>query len=297
MNGKKTEENQVDSVILTLGYFDCLHVGHRALIARAQELASACGAEAAVFTFDRDPASVFRSTAGTVLTLDERIERIRKTGVRKVIVGAGTAEFLSQSPDDFLHWLDGRCKIVGYVCGKDFRFGKCAVGTAETLSAYAKETGKTVAVLDDVTVDGVRVSTSEIRRLLADGKVAEAKRLLVEPYSVRGVVFADRKVGRSIGFPTINLKIAPEKAKLKNAVYTGHILIDGIFYRAIVNYGARPTFGLGEMLAEAHIDGFSGDLYGREVTLYLDDFLRDIVRFDSAAALAAQLKKDIEAIR
>lgn len=297
MNEKKTKENQVDSVILALGYFDCLHIGHRALIARAQELASECGAEAAMFTFDRNPASVFRSATGTVLTLDERIERIRETGVRKIVVGEGTAEFLAQSPEEFLHWLDDRCKIVGYVCGKDFRFGKGAVGTAETLSLYAEETGKTVSVLDDVTVDGVRVSTSEIRRLLAEGKVADANRFLVEPYSVQGVVFEDRKVGRSIGFPTINLKIAPEKVKLKNAVYTGHILIDGVFYRAIVNYGARPTFGLSETLAEAHIDGFSGDLYGREVTLYLDDFLRDIVRFDNAAALAAQLKKDIEAIR
>lgn len=295
MNGKK--EGNIRPAVLALGYFDCLHIGHRALIARAKECAAARGAEPAVFTFDRDPASVFGQSAGSVLTLEERVERLRGMGVSRIVIGEATGEFLSQSPAAFLRWLDGRCAIAGYVCGGDFRFGKGAVGTVATLSAYAESAGRSVSVLDDVKEDGVRVSTSEIRRLLAEGKVAAANRLLVEPYPLRGRVFEDRKVGRSIGFPTINFKAAPEKAKLKNAVYTGHLRIDGILYRAIVNYGARPTFGLNETLVEAHIDGFSGNLYGREVTLYLDDFLRDIVRFDSAEALTAQLKKDIEAIR
>ena len=114
------------------------------------------------------------------------------------------------------------------------------------------------------------------------GDVAAANRLLVAPYPVFGRVFEDRKVGQTLGFPTINLRADPEKTKLKSAVYTGHIALNGKTYRAIVNYGARPTFGLNETLVEAHIDGFSGNLYGEDVLLCLDGYLREICAFHTS---------------
>ncbi len=284
-------------VVLALGFFDSLHLGHRKLIARAQARAAECGAEAAVFTFRGDPAAVFGHTEGTVLSLKERLIRLNEMGISAVVFGEASPAYLSRSPEEFLRELDERYEMRGYVCGGDYRYGKNAAGTAVSLAEYAAARGRFCEVAEDVTADGVRVSTSAVRELLKKGDVAAANRLLVAPYPVFGRVFEDRKVGRTLGFPTINLRADPEKTKLKSAVYTGHIALNGKTYRAIVNYGARPTFGLNETLVEAHIDGFSGNLYGEDVLLCLDGYLREICAFHTKEELSLQLKRDLEAIR
>ena len=232
-----------------------------------------------------------------MLSLKERLIRLNEMGISAVVFGEASPAYLSRSPEEFLRELDERYEIRGYVCGGDYRYGKNAAGTAVSLAEYAAARGRFCEVAEDVTADGVRVSTSAVRELLKKGDVAAANRLLVAPYPVFGRVFEDRKVGRTLGFPTINLRADPEKTKLKSAVYTGHIALNGKTYRAIVNYGARPTFGLNETLVEAHIDGFSGNLYGEDVLLCLDGYLREICAFHTKEELSLQLKRDLEAIR
>ena len=116
-------------------------------------------------------------------------------------------------------------------------------------------------------------------------------------YSVTGEVFEDRKVGTTLGFPTVNIKIDDQKHRLKSGVYAGKITVDGNEYKAVINYGARPTFGLDASLIEAHLIGFSGQLYGRELKVRFDDFLRDVKKFDSVEQLKLQIEKDLERVK
>ena len=121
--------------------------------------------------------------------------------------------------------------------------------------------------------------------------------MLTERYSVSGVVFEDRKIGTKIGFPTVNIAIDKDLEHLKDGVYAGSITIDGKEYKTMINYGARPTFDLQSKLCESHIIGFSGLLYGREITIYFDYYLRDIIKFDNVEELVKQLGEDLQRIK
>ena len=141
-------------------------------------------------------------------------------------------------------------------------------------------------------VNGKRVSSTLIKGYLAEGNIKIANELLGKPYFVKGEVFKDREVGKTLGFPTVNIKISTETITLKDGVYAGKAIIDNKLYRAIINYGARPTFNLTEKLLEAHFIGFNGNLYGKEIEISFTDFIRPIIKFNDKEELIAQLKKD-----
>ena len=142
-------------------------------------------------------------------------------------------------------------------------------------------------------IDGERVSSTAIKKFLQDGNVKKANEFLGEFYTVTGEVLHGRTVGKTLGFPTVNMLIDNEKVKLKDGVYAGKVILDNVTYRAIVNYGARPTFNLDEKLIEAHIIGFNGDLYGRTITLKFSGFIRSVMRFNGSEELIKQLGKDV----
>ena len=198
---------------------------------------------------------------------------------------------------DFIKFLNEKYNVICYVCGEDYRFGKFGSGNVDDIKRYAKEKEQDCIVSKIELYDGIKISTSRIKQLLTNGTIEKANLLLALPYFIEGTVFSDRKVGRNLGFPTINVKIDQAKHHLKDAVYTGHICVDNVKYKTIINYGARPTFDLNEKLIEAHIVDFSGDLYGKKVRLYFDKFLRDIQKFTSRDDLVAQLKKDLIAVK
>lgn len=276
-----------EEIVLGLGFFDSLHLGHKAIIDAAKVSASSRGALTALFTFDE----------GGVFTFDERVKKAERLGVDVVVYARFDENFKKITPDRFVSSLIKHFKIAEFICGFDYTYGSGAKGNAESLTRASKMRGIPCSVVGEVTRSGKKISTSEIKALLKAGDVAMANELLGEPYSVSGVVVHGREVGRGIGFPTANINFPQGKATIAEGVYASYAYIDGVRYGGITNYGSRPTYGLDGVLTETYFDGFSGDLYGRELTVYFTDFLRPVVRFDGASALADALKKDLEKIR
>ena len=282
------------SAVIALGFFDGVHLGHLEVISRAKELAKSCGAITVALTFSGNLKGVFKADEKNILSSSERERALLLSGADEVFFAPISSEFLSLSAIEFLEFLDEKYSVVGYVSGEDYRFGKNGSGNVGTLREYAKNNNRTVITVGGVIIDGERVSSTAIKSALKAGDVKRANAYLGRPYAVTGSVFEDRKVGKSLGFPTVNVKIDKEKAKLLDGVYAGKITLDGKEYRTIINYGARPTFDLEEKLIEAHIIDFCGNLYGKEITLKFTGFIRKIQKFDGATELACQLRKDVE---
>lgn len=280
--------------VMALGYFDSVHKGHKKVIAAAKELAEALGVKTGVFTFGGDLASRFHKAGGMVFTLAEREKLLYEAGADFVYAAACSDEFLSLDKREFLAFLTEKFDIRAFVCGFDYTFGRNGAGNAAFLREFSRAHKINAVIVPEMREDNVKISTTEIKKRLAAGDVEGANALLGNAYFVTGTVVKDRGVGHSIGFPTVNLYPAAEKFPLKNAVYGGHVFVNGAKYNAIVNYGTRPTFGLGAPLTEAHLIGFDGDLYGKEIAVYFDFFLREIKKFESVNELKKQLETDTQ---
>ena len=284
--------------VVALGYFDSVHIGHVAVLSKAKQTAEQLRAKTLVFTFDDGLKKILGfSNTDNVYTKSERENIYKSLGMDEVFFAPIDKEFLGLDKKQFLDYLNENFEIVAYVCGEDYRFGKGGQGDVQYLKEYARERSQQVVIAPVVLVSGEKVSSTLVKQLLIDGKIAEANSVLCKKYSVTGVVFEDRKVGRSIGFPTVNIKAEKNKQQLKSGVYAGSVQIDGKDYRAIINYGARPTFNLEEKLIEAHIIDFNGNLYGKQLTLYFDSFMREIKKFESTEQLIYQLKMDSLAVK
>ena len=285
--------------VIALGYFDSVHLGHRIVIESARRYADEHNASLLIFTFgDNLRALLSGGDEKIVYTEKERLALYKKLGADEVYFAPVNFNFLSLGKLAFLNMINRKYDVMAYFCGEDYRFGKFAKGTTEDLKRFAKEKEQECIIVETIKAESVgKISTTAIKKLLRRGDVKSANVLLKEPYSVTGVVFEDRKVGHEIGFPTINVRLPKEKLQLKDGVYAGRITLDKKEYRTMINYGARPTFSLSEKLIEAHILDYSGELYGREVTLKFDGFLREIYRFSDAQSLKKQLEKDLEAVR
>ena len=285
-------------VVIALGYFDSVHLGHQKVINNACVLAKQNNAKTVVFTFKGNlKGALGCGKEKTVFTFKEREKFIKALGVDEIYFAPTDKEFLSLSKLDFLDKLCSTYNVLGFVSGEDYRFGKFGEGNTEFLSEYAKNNGQTYVIVDTLSTDSEKISTTLIKSLLSDGKVKQVNALLGRKYSITGEVFADRKVGRTIGFPTLNIKVDKDKHQLKDGVYYGGITLDGVDYKAVINYGARPTYGLEEKLIEAHVIDFNGDLYGETVTILFDAFMREVKKFDSEIQLKEQLKADIKSVR
>lgn len=268
---------------MLLGGFDGLHVGHRQLLARAK----ASGLPVGVMTIVgcKDGQSLF--------TFAER-ERIFKEGGADFVFELPFEEIKDLSPTEFLQKLTKEFSPKLFVCGEDFRFGKGAAGMPSMIENAVQVR---VEILPLVEQNGEKISSRTVKALLQEGRVEEANGLLQENYFVCGEVIADRQVGRTIGFPTANVRYPKEKFPIKKGVYETRVNVDGKTYKGITNYGARPTFDNTEILTETYLDGFDGDLYGQVLKVEFVRYLRDIRKFDSAEALKKQLTEDVRRIR
>lgn len=290
MSDKKT-------VVIALGYFDSVHKGHRAVIGTAKSLAEEYGCLTAVFSFKKSPKKVLGISNKTVYSTVERKSILKDFGVDEVFYAPVTKKFLSLTADEFLKFLNDKYNVKAYVCGNDYTFGHKGAGNVQALKSFANNHGQKVVVCEDVLLYGKKISTTRIKNLLASGDIRTANALLGRNYTITGKVFQDRKVGQKIGFPTVNIKIDVDKSCLKDGVYAGGVSVKGKSYRALINYGARPTFSLVEKLIEAHIVDFSGCLYGENLTIRFDEYMRDIVKFNDAYELTDRLNKDLQEIR
>ena len=277
-----------DKIVLLLGFFDCLHKGHIKLIDKAKKTRGVKHCKIALFTFE----NYDFSKDGEVLLFDERIEKAERFGIDEIIVASFDETFKNTSPEDFFNRLISSLSIAAVVCGFDYTFGKNAEGNPELLKKLCAERGIELDIVPKTQSNGQKISTTLIKNLLSQGKIKEANELLGEEYSLCGSVVHGRQVGRTIGFPTVNINVPRGKFRIKSGVYKTHAIINGVRYDAITNYGARPTFGLEEVLTETYLKGFDGNLYGKTITIVFDDYIRDIVKFYDVCELKKQLEKD-----
>ena len=292
--------------IVTIGAYDGVHVGHRAVVAEVRARAAAQGCASVVVTFDRHPAQVVRpENAPLQLTdLDQKLELLAATGVDYTVVVRFDGERAHESAEHFVSetlvgCLRARCVVVGH----DFHFGYQRGGNVALLSQMGSRLGFDVIGMHLVgdTGGGPAVSSTRIRALLAEGEVAEAAVLLGRPHEVRGTVEeGDRRGGSILGYPTANVMVPPEILLPADGVYAGwYGRADGSVLPAAVSLGSRPTFypDGGPRLLEAHVLDFSGNLYGESARVRFVARIRSQERYDSAEALAARMARDVEEAR
>ena len=267
---------------MLLGGFDGLHVGHRRLLSRAKQ----SGLPVGVMT-------IMGGKEGNIFTFAER-ERIFKESGADFVFELPFAEIKDLSPTEFLRFLIEKFNPTLFVCGEDFRFGAGALGTPEIIKT---STQVRVEILSLVEMGGEKISSRKVKELLEKGEVEKANALLGEEFFLCGKVEKDRQVGRTIGFPTANIAYPQEKFPLKKGVYATKITVDGKEYKGITNYGARPTFDNDKVVTETYLDGFSGDLYGKELKIRFVKYLRGVTKFESVDGLIEQLNKDLKQIR
>jgi len=286
--------------VLSVGNFDGMHIGHRHLVKLMRELARPAGAKVVLVTFDPHPLTVLRpNIAPPLLTpLDKKREMMDAAGVDELVVLPPTREVLGLSAEEFWAILRDRAKISHLVEGRSFTFGRGRKGDVERLMEWSAGTQVRLHIVDPVEVELLNmeiapVSSSVVRWLLIHGRVREAARALGRPYQLWGTVEKGHQRGRTIGMPTANLKCGDQLIPA-DGVYAGHCRVDGQDHPAAISIGSMPTFGDYPRQVEAHLLGFQGDLYGREVELSLVDWVRDQMKFPSVDLLRARMSKDLQ---
>ncbi|MBQ9734765.1 MAG: riboflavin biosynthesis protein RibF [Clostridia bacterium] len=291
-------DNIIGPVVIALGYFDSVHTGHQHVIKTAKEYADTHGAKLVVFTFKGNlKAMLCADDDKCVYMPKEREKFIKELGADEIYFAPVDFNFLSLGKRAFLNKLNKKYSIICYVSGKDYRFGKFGKGTVDDLKEYANNSNQEYIVVEDFNLIGKKVSTTAIKKLLSVGDIESANKLLGRNYSVTGKVYGDRQVGTKLGFPTVNIRLEKDKFRIKDGVYAGKVNVDELNYKALINYGARPTFDLSDKVLEAHIVDFDGDLYGKEITLEFNRRIRDIKKFFDPDGLKKQLNEDLRLIK
>ena len=280
-------------IVLCLGYFGTMHSGHVKLLEVAKQRARECGGKVALFTFSNNHLQVLGRDSTVVYTYPERLLLYESLGVDVVIATEFSNEFRACTGKQFVEQLLASYDLRGVVCGFDYSCGSDRMNCSQLIAQL--DGTCSVDVVDAICWNGEKISTSLIRKLLLEANISTVNELLSEPYFVTGNVVHGRHVGIALGFPTANLQVSSEKL-LPIGVFGGLTEIDGKTYRAIINIGQKPTFGLDYVNIEAHILNFDGDLYGKTLKLSLTRFLRPICKYSDANELVEQLKQDRERV-
>ncbi len=279
--------------IFALGFFDGVHLGHQALLKACCDLAADMDCETAAITFADHPKSLFSGPIPLISTLGDRCELLNRYGMEHVFTYPVTEAVMGKSWEEFLEELLAR-GAAGFVCGDDFRFGNGGKGDVDKLRRFCRERGLPCTVLPEQSLDGIRISSTFIRRLIQSGDMAAAVRFLGHPYLLTGTVVPGQQLGRRLGFPTANLRLPEGLTIPKFGVYACLCRVDGRVYAAVTNVGTRPTVSGSGITVEPWILGYEGDLYGRDITLEFYQFLRPEEKFPSLEALRAQILRDAE---
>lgn len=292
--------------VVTIGAYDGVHLGHRAVISQVRERATAMGASSVVVTFDRHPASVVRPESAPRLLTDpqQKLELLASTGVDATLVVPFSELQSREAPRDFVQRvLIDALKMRAVIVGEDFHFGYKRGGNVTLLREMATANDFEVSPLNLIArTDGVNeaVSSTAIRRALSGGDVRRASEMLGRAHEVRGTVVQGDKRGRTIGFPTANVAIDASLCLPADGVYAARVTIgDGSTHPAAINIGRRPTFyeHAQHSLLEAHLLDFSGDLYGQTLRVAFVEFLRGERKFAGIDELRSQLQTDIAQAR
>ena len=281
--------------IVTVGTFDGVHRGHRAVLDVMARDAQATGRQSVLACFEPHPLAVVNPAAAParLTTAAERLAALACCALDRVLVLGFEAAMARLEAEEFVEQvLVGQCAMRRLVIGHDHRFGRGRRGDVALLRTMGTSLGFTVDVVPAVASDGQSVSSTAIRRAVAGGDLDTAARLLGRRYTVSAMVEAGERRGRTIGFPTLNLGIPERKLLPPDGVWAVRVETPAGRFGGMMNQGHRPTFGDGRRLLEVHLFGFEGDLYDRHVRVEWVAPLRAIRRFDGVAALRQQLEQD-----
>ncbi|MEW6251689.1 MAG: riboflavin biosynthesis protein RibF [Planctomycetota bacterium] len=290
-------------VVLTIGNFDGVHRGHARLIARAQAVADRRGAPVTVLTLEPHPLAILapERAPAQLTTLREKLALLERLGVGRAIVLRSEPALLAQQAVDFLAALVAHCRPRALVEGPDFNFGRGRSGSVATLQEHAARWEYELHVVPAVHCQELPthpvISSTSIRQALTDGRIADANIMLGRPYRIVGTTGHGEGRGATLGFPTANLEEIPHLLP-QQAIYAAAAQFEsGELHLAAVNIGPQPTFGQEAARVEAHVLDFTGMLRGRRLGLYFLTRLREQQRFETPAALSAQIGRDVAATR
>lgn len=289
-----TKEEREKGTAVALGYFDGIHIGHRAVLIKALEAAKDRNLIPVVMLFDIHPRKLVSGTVPPMLMSEEqKRDALLKMGFR--VVDFNFKKAMNFTPEEFSQKVLTEELGAEFVsCGYDYRYGKGGKGNAETLRKALSENGVEVFTLSAVELEGEVVSSTKIRQLISSGEIEKANRMLGKEFSYHILVEKGDGIGHTIGTPTINQYFPEDFIVPKYGVYASRVKVDGKIYPAVTNVGTRPTVGGTSLRSETCIFDFSGNLYGKKIEVFLLKYLREEKKFSSVEELKKAINKDIE---
>ena len=284
-----------EETVVAIGKFDGVHMGHRRLLREILEQKNN-GLSACVFTFDPTPAVLFGFSDGKELTTkEEKRSLFEKLGVDILIEFPLTKETAATSPEDFVtDILAGKMNTRFIAAGNDLSFGNKGAGNAALLEKMGGQLGFSVKTIDKISIEGVEVSSTHIRKLVEGGQMEQAVKMLGMPYIIRGKVVHGNRIGRTLGFPTVNQLPPSDKLLPPNGVYYSDVWVKGKQYHGITNIGCKPTVTDEKIIGvESFIYDFSEEIYEEEIEVYLHEFKRPEMQLSGLEELKARLQQDI----
>jgi len=285
--------------VVTSGTFDGVHLGHQKILGRLKELAEHKQGETVLLTYWPHPRLILQpedNNLRLLTTLTEKVKLLEELGVDHLIILPFTKELSQMSSEEFIREiLVEKVQTKTLVIGYDHKFGKNREGSFEYLKSHSHLFGFDMEEISRQDVDDLAVSSTKIRTALAQGDISTASKYLGRPYFLSGQVVKGQQIGRSIGFPTANIQVV-DKYKLlpRDGAYAVYAEVGAIRYKAILNIGDRPTVDGKKKTIEAHLIDFDGDVYGQELSINFQEFLREEERFENLDALKNQLLIDRE---
>jgi len=281
---------------VTIGNFDGVHLGHQLLFGEVVQRAYRCDGTSVVVTFDPHPLQVLRSDGIKLIsTCEQKAELIEHAGIDILIIIPFTMKVAGVSADSFVD--DILLKTIGVtelVVGYDYAFGKGRSGNTQFLQEQGKKKGFSVTVVEAHYEGDILISSTKVRELVTDGRMADARILLGRYYQIRGKVqLGQQRGGKEIGFPTANLHMDEDDLIPKRGVYVCQVVCEGKCYGGVLNIGVNPTFDEKRLVAETHIFDFDQDIYGKPIKINLLRFLRSEQKFSGIEELSAQIARDI----
>jgi riboflavin kinase / FMN adenylyltransferase len=291
---------RLKNLVVTIGNYDGIHLGHKAIIERVKQRAAEIDGTSGLITLHPHPVHLLRpeQELAAITTVEEKKRLLEETGVDVLFIVPFTPKFSQILPEKFVTLiLVEKLAVKGVIVGYDFKFGRGGQGNIALLREMGPAYGFFVEEIGAITVNGEKIGSNRIRKLVKDGLVADACRVLGRPYAINGTVIRAKGRGHTIGYPTINL-LTENSLIPKNGVYVTEVEIDGKRFGGVTNVGYNPTFETGQARSiETFILDYEGDLYDKEVALSFRERIRDEIRFSGVDELKARIAKDVDTAR
>lgn len=295
--GEETNKKIPYDTYIALGSFDGLHLGHRALVQKAIEVAKKNKGKSMIYTFKNHPLSIINKEIMPKLLMDNdmKIRVLEHIGVDYLSLINFSREFMEISPEDFISNIVENYNAKGIIVGFNYRFGYKNLGDITLLKKLSVKYNFKLYVINPIKQNNELISSSRIRNIISEqGDIKKANSMLYVPFSVEGKVVRGRQIGREIGFPTINLDYNKDYVIPKGGVYSTIVKYKDKFYKGVTNIGYNPTVENQKLSIETHILDFNNNIYDETIRVYFTGRIRDEKKFDSLEELACRIEKDKE---